>query len=64
MTENFTFVVCSHTGHSVENRFFNRVEADVHFNQLVGLMQGNPNGMFVAYYCASVGGLVNASFGA
>lgn len=57
--ETFTFVVCSHVGHTTEQRFMNRREADKHFDELV-LRAQSPDGLFVGYYCASVGGLVNA----
>jgi len=57
--ELFTFVVLTHGGHSTEQRFFNRSDADRHFNELVRLMHASPVGLTVAYYSASVGGLVN-----
>lgn len=60
-SEAYTFVVCSHVGHSVESRYFNRHDADKHFNELVRQMHTSPEGLHVAYYCASVGGLVNAA---
>lgn len=57
--EKFTFVVCTHEGHSTEERYCNRSEADRHFDQLV-VAQSPTVSLFVGYYCASVGGLVNA----
>lgn len=57
--EVYTFVQCSHVGHTVEHRYFNRREADRYFDKLV-VNQSPTEGLFVGYYCASVGGLVNA----
>lgn len=59
--EMFTFVQCSHAGHQVEYRYFTRREADKHFDKLVGDLHPQ-EGLFVAYYCGSVGGLVNAHY--
>lgn len=59
--ENFTFVVCTHLGYQVEQQFCNRHDADAHFNRLVSEMS-KATGMFVSYYCTSVGGLVNAHY--
>lgn len=59
--ELFTFVQCSHVGHAVEQRYFNRREADKHFDTLVAALHPQ-EGLFVAYYCGSVGGLVNAHY--
>lgn len=58
--EKFTFVVLSHEGHSTEDRYCNRRDADKHFAELSRQMHASPVGLYVAYYCASVGGLVNA----
>lgn len=58
--EMFTFVVCTHVGHNVEYVYCNRVEADKKFDRLVCGEKNKTSGLFVAYYCASVGGLVNA----
>lgn len=59
--EIFTFVICSHLGHSVEQQYCNRRDADDHFERLVAEMDV-VTGLFVAYYCASAGGLVNAQY--
>lgn len=61
--EMFTFVTCTHLGHQVEQQYCNRYDADKHFNELVAGMSA-ATGLFVAYYCASVGGLVNAHYAA
>jgi hypothetical protein len=58
--EMFTFVTCTHVGHSVEYRYLNRPEADRLYNTMVEREAASPEGEFVAYYCASVGGLVNS----
>jgi hypothetical protein len=58
--EKFTFVVLSHEGHYAEDLYCNRRDADKHFNELCRQMHAKPSGLYVAYYCASVGGLVNA----
>lgn len=58
-SEKFTFIVLTTEGHSVEERYFNRHYADKHFDKLVNEAQG-PKAVCVAYYCASVGGCVNA----
>lgn len=60
--EMFTFVLLTHTGHSVEQQYFNRRDADKRFNDLVNKSVASPDGLAVAYYCASVGGLVNAHY--
>lgn len=59
--EMFTFVTCSHLGHNVEYQYCSRRDADKHFDKLVADM-AVATGLFVAYYCASVGGLVNAHY--
>jgi hypothetical protein len=59
--EMFTFVTCSHLGHCVEYRYFTRKDADRLFDKLVSDLSP-VTGLFVAYYCASVGGLVNAHY--
>lgn len=58
--EAFTFVVCSHTGHSVETVYGSRKEAERKFNSMCAFADDSPAGNVVAYYCASVGGLVNS----
>lgn len=60
-SEMFTFVQCSHVGHSVEQRYLSRRDADRYFDKLVADLHPQ-EGMFVAYYCGSVGGLVNAHY--
>lgn len=57
--ELFTFVVLTHEGHSVEQRYFNRHDADRRFDELERQMRASPVGLVVSYYAASVGGLVN-----
>lgn len=59
-SELFTFVVLTHEGHSVEQRYFNRHDADKHFDKKCDEMHASPVGLAVAYYAASVGGLVNS----
>jgi hypothetical protein len=61
MDEMFTFVTCSHIGHGVEHRYFSRREADTYFNHIVANLSAS-TGLFVAYYCATSGGLVNAHY--
>jgi hypothetical protein len=58
--EMFTFVVCTHLGHAVEHIYCNRQDANRKFDGLVASHAAHPEGLFVAYYCPSVGGLVNA----
>lgn len=60
-TENevYTFVVLTHGGHQVGNVYCNRREADANFNALCADAEKTTAGLSVAYYCASVGGLVN-----
>lgn len=58
--ETFTFVICTHEGHRVEHVYCNRKDADRKFDVLVAIEAESPGGLFVAYYCASIGGLVNA----
>jgi hypothetical protein len=58
--EMFTFVVCTHEGHRVEHVYCNRSDADRKFDVLVAYQAEQPAGLFVAYYCPSVGGLVNS----
>lgn len=58
--EMFTFVTCTSFGHSVEYHYCSRKDADTHFDNLVA--QTNPATLYVAYYCATVGGLVNAQY--
>lgn len=59
--EKFTFLVLTHEGHRTEERYCNRKEADRYFDKLVTAPeQQGAVGLFVAYYCASVGGLVNS----
>jgi hypothetical protein len=60
--EMYTFVMCSHVGHQVEHFYCNRKDADKHFDTLVAGMGGVTTALFVAYYCPSVGGLVNAHY--
>lgn len=56
--EMFTFVTLGHKGHTVENLFLSRHDADKLFKVLCE--SATDNVVTVAYYCASVGGLVNA----
>lgn len=58
--ELFTFVVLTHEGHSTEHRYCNRRDADKHFDELSRQMHASSVGLYVAYYCPSVGGLVNS----
>lgn len=58
--EMFTFVVCSHEGHSVEYHYCSRYDADKKFCALSSREAASTIGDYVAYYCASVGGLVNS----
>jgi len=57
--ELFTFVLLAHEGHVVENLFLSRHDADKKFDALTKCGTED-NLVAVAYYCASVGGLVNA----
>lgn len=58
--EEFTFVTCSDTAHAVEKRYMKRRDADLFFDRITQhMIKGD---VFVAYYCASVGGLVNAHY--
>jgi hypothetical protein len=59
--EKFTFVVCSDFGHTTEERYSSREDADKHFGELSEIAHRGTTVRFIAYYCASVGGLVNAS---
>lgn len=59
--ELFTFFVLTHSGHSRFDTYMNRREADKHFDELVRQMHARADGLTVAYYCASVGGLVNSA---
>lgn len=58
--EMFTFLVLTHEGHSTEQKFCNRREADKYFDTLSLASSNSSVGLYVAYYCGSVGGLVNA----
>lgn len=55
--EMFTLVVCTSFSHVVETRYCSRSRADSYFDDLI---EGTDDVQFVAYYCASVGGLVNS----
>ena len=55
--EMFTFVVCTSFGHTVSYLYCSRAEADTHFDDLI---EDTCDVQFVAYYVASVGGLVNS----
>lgn len=57
--ELFTFVTCDDLGHHVSHIFFTRANADLHFDKLCSA--AGRNTLLIAYYCGSVGGLVNAS---
>lgn len=59
--EEFTFVVLRHSGHTVEKMYMTRAEADTRFTVLSAENYNTTEGVYVAYYCASVGGLVNGS---
>jgi hypothetical protein len=56
--EMFTFVTLFHDGHRVEQTYSTRAEADAWFNKLIDLPPSE-GALVIAYYCASVGGLVN-----
>lgn len=58
--EKFTFVTLTHSGHRLEERYMTRAEANARFDFMVAAEERSPEGLAVAYYCASVGGLVNA----
>lgn len=58
--EKFTFLVLKHDGHSAVEHYCNRRQADLLFDKLVREQAASPAGDTVAYYCASVGGLVNS----
>ena len=55
--ELFTFVACTDLGHVVESRICTRKHADHHFDEMIEHTDGVK---FVAYYCGSVGGLINS----
>jgi len=59
-SEQFTFFVLTHEGFTQTSRFMNRTEADREYDRLVAEQSTRPEGEYVAYYCASVGGLVNS----
>jgi len=52
----FTFVVLTTESHRVEHRYHSREQADRLFDRLTL----EPGAISVAFYCASVGGCVNA----
>jgi len=54
--EMFTFVVLTTESHRVEHRYHSREQADRLFDRLTL----EPGAISVAFYCASVGGCVNA----
>lgn len=58
--EAFTFLVCSTVGHFEQTYYFTRPEADEMFDKLSAAVEKSPEGEYVAFYCASVGGLVNS----
>lgn len=53
--EPFTFVTLTSSGHNVETLYLLRADADKRFDHLASIA----GTIAVAYYCASVGGLVN-----
>lgn len=58
-SEKFEFVLLTDFGHRVEHFYGTRAEADKKFDYLSNIAKAD--GVFcIAYYCASVGGLVNA----
>jgi hypothetical protein len=58
--EMFTFVVCNHFAHSTESVYCTRHEANRKFDRLCAATEKQPEGDYVAYYAASVGGLINS----
>jgi hypothetical protein len=56
MAERFTFLVITPEAHFTQDHYFNRRDADRHFEKLINQ---SPEADCVAYYCASACGQVN-----
>lgn len=58
--ELFTFYVLTHESHTRTDRYMTRADADREFRLIVDRHSKTPEAEYVAYYCPSVGGLVNS----
>lgn len=59
--EMFTFLVLTQEGHDTRYCYCSRKEADATFDRLIVEQERKPaTALGIAYYCASVGGCVNA----